>query len=471
MNLTASDILKIKHIRAIDFNLKDRLVVSGVTIDSRTVQPGALFVALKGERVDGHNFVTKAVSAGARVVMIERRWALANEALLLSLPVPRLVVDDSVRGLGELARIHRSKFELPVLAIAGSNGKTTTKDMIAAVLGAKYSVLATEGNLNNHLGVPLTLFRLESTHEVAVVEIGTNHPGEITYLCEILLPTHGLITNVGHEHLEFFKTLAGVAKAEGELFDWLQTYRSKTGRIFLNGDDPYLSRWRRKLRKLMVYGFEASRPTVRGTSLALSSSACAIFSVRGRQRSSFSVTLATPGLHTALNALAAAAVGLSFRVPATGIQRALEQFHPSGKRMEVLHLDGVTVLNDTYNANPDSVRAALRTLVALKTRGKRIAVLADMLELGKTAEQLHRDIGREANRAGIQYLLTYGPLSAATHDASSALFKVHYDQKNVLAEYLSELVTGGDIVLVKGSRGMKMEDVVTFLKERLSKAA
>lgn len=471
MNLRASDILKVRHLKAIDFDVRSRLSVTGVSIDSRTVRRGDLFVALKGERVDGHDFITKAVSAGAAAILLERRWAQANEALLLSLPVPRIIVENSVKGLGELARIYRGIFTIPVLAVAGSNGKTTTKDMIAGVLSAKYNVLATEGNLNNHIGVPLTLFRLRNRHEAAVVEIGTNHPGEIAYLCEILLPTHGLITNIGREHLEFFRTLAGVAKAEGELFDWLQTYRARTGKIFLNGDDPFLARRRRKLRNPFVYGFKVARPTVRGSSLKLSSMACASFSVSGQRRSPFTITLTTPGLHAAYNALAAAAVGIAMRVPATGIQRSLQQFRPSGKRSEVLHVNNVTILNDTYNSNPDSARAALSTLASMQTAGKRIAVLADMLELGDAAEKLHQEIGRATTRLGIQYLLTFGPLSKATYDASSAPHKIHYEHKNVLAEYLSELVAEGDVVLVKGSRGMKMEDVVTFLKERLTRAA
>lgn len=470
MKLSEQDLLKIAHVQAVDFGGRKSLSLTGVTIDSRSVRPGDLFVALKGERVDGHDFITKAIEAGAAAVVLGRAWTSRNEALMLSLPVPRLVVEDTVKALGELARVYRRKFDIPVIAIGGSNGKTTTKDMIKAVLETRSVVLATEGNLNNHLGVPLTLFRLEKKHKAAVVEIGTNHPGEISYLCDILLPTHGLVTNIGAEHLEFFRTLGGVAKAEGELFDWLKTYRSKTSKVFINADDRFLAKRIRSIRNAVTFGFRATRATVRGKNLVLSDDARPRFQVKFKSRS-FPIELSVPGVHSSTNALAAAAVGLAFQVPPTNIQRALHAFKPAGKRMEVIEMGGITVLNDTYNSNPDSVRVALQTVGAMKTTGKRIAVLADMLELGPESASMHRQVAREAAKNGVEYLLTYGSLSKETHTASNARFKAHYEQKNMLSEYLAELLSPGDVVLVKGSRGMKMEDVVTFLRERLSKAA
>ncbi|MEX1140122.1 MAG: UDP-N-acetylmuramoyl-tripeptide--D-alanyl-D-alanine ligase [Bacteroidota bacterium] len=470
MKLTEKDLLRVTNVQAMDFGGRKPLTVTGVTIDSRSVRPGDLFVALKGERVDGHDFITRAIEAGAAAVVLGRTWTSRNEALMLSLPVPRLVVEDTVKALGELARVHRRKFDIPVIAVGGSNGKTTTKDMIKAVLGTRSTVLATEGNLNNHLGVPLTLFRLEKKHKVAVVEIGTNHPGEISYLCDILLPTHGLLTNIGAEHLEFFRTFGGVAKAEGELFDWLKTYRAKSSKIFINADDRFLAKRIRSTRSAVTFGFKATRATVRGVNLTFSERAQPRFQVKSGSRS-FMVELSVPGLHSAMNALAAITVGLTFRVSPANIRRALHALKPTGKRMEVVEMGGVTVLNDTYNSNPDSVRAALQTIGAMKTAGKRIAVLADMLELGPDSAGMHRQAAHEAAKNGVEYLLTYGPLSRETHTTSNAKFKAHYDQKNMLSEYLSELLSPGDIVLIKGSRGMKMEDVVTFLRERFSKAA
>ncbi|MBI2620213.1 MAG: UDP-N-acetylmuramoyl-tripeptide--D-alanyl-D-alanine ligase [Ignavibacteriales bacterium] len=471
MKLSARDILAITHLRAVDFGTGKSLMVTGVSIDTRILRRGDLFFAIKGTTYDGHNFLTKAIEAGASAAILENRWVQLNEAFLLSLPIPYLVVEDSTRALGELAAWYRRKFRIPVLAIGGSNGKTTTKEMIRRVLETKYSVLATEGNLNNHIGVPLTIFRLEKKHQVAVIEVGTNHRGEIDYLCGVLEPTHGLITNIGQEHLEFFNTVSGVAKAEGELFDWIATHRSGNGWLFLNSDDRHLAKRRKKLRNIVNYGFKIPNAVFRGSAISTESNGNTRFRVKPRGKSPIEITLSVPGIHNAYNALAATAVGLTLKVPAAKIQRALLSFAPTGKRMEVLSIDGVTVLNDTYNSNPESVIAALQTLKSIRTPGKKIAVLADMLELGLASEALHKSVARQVESSKVEYLLTYGPLSRHTSEAASVKFKVHYDQKNMLSEYLIELLTPGDVVLIKGSRGMKMEDVVTFIQERLSKAA
>lgn len=471
MNLAHDDILSIRHSEAIAFGKKGGMRCTGISTDSRTVRPGNLFVAVRGELFDGHDFLTKAVESGACGIVVDKRWAESNPVLLTSLDVPKLVVDDTVVALGDLARTHRRKFKIPVIVIGGSNGKTTTKDMVASVLASKFSVLATEGNLNNHIGVPHTLFRLEKKHRIAVIEIGTNHFGELEYLCNIIEPTHALITTIGHEHLEFFGSLDGVAKAEGEVFQWLRENRAKVSTGIINADNDRILRQAKGLKRIVSYGFGKKATTIKGTLLAMDASACARVGVKPRGKKPFSLELAVPGEHNALNALAAAAVGLTFNVPVTRIQRALGAFKGSNKRMQVLKLNGVTILNDTYNSNPDSVTAALQTIKAAKVPGKKIAVLADMLELGGNAEPEHRRIGEMIHKFGVDYLLTYGPLSHHTHQGAAAKFKVHYDQKNVLAEYLAELLAEGDIVLIKGSRGMKMEDVVTFLTERLQQAA
>lgn len=469
MKLTQKDILSVEHVQAVGFDTAKRFACTGISTDSRTIHSGDLFFAVRGETFDGHNFVTKAVEASAAGLVVDTKWADANPILLSSLNVPRLIVEDTVRALGQLATAYRRRFKIPVLVIGGSNGKTTTKDMVRAVLGAKYRVLATEGNLNNHLGVPQTLFQLERKHQVAVIEIGTNHFGEIASLCSIIEPTHALITNIGREHLEFFGSLGGVARAESEAFDWLRTNRRKIATGFVNSDDARLLKKARGLKKLIPFGFR-KHPAVKGKLLSLNESACACLEVKARGKKSFTVELSVPGEHNAQNALAAATVGLFFRVPAAKIQKALLSFSGSSKRMQRVKLNGATVLNDTYNANPDSVRAAFQTLRAASTPGKKIAVLADMLELGENAIDEHRRIGQAAATYGVEYLLTYGSLAKHIHDAAATKFKAHYDQKNILSEYLAELLTDGDIVLIKGSRGMRMEDVVTFLTERAKEA-
>ncbi len=465
MKLLPEELIHIPHI---EFRNVEKLrglrpvgkEIVGVSTDSRAVKEGEVFFALRGENFNGHKFLAEVFEKDAVAAVVEENTDVAAVATM-----PLLVVKDTTRALGELARYYRRKFSIPVIAVGGSNGKTTTKEMIAKVLGAKHRVLSTEGNLNNHIGVPQTLFRLEKKHDVAVVEIGTNHPGEIQYLCDILEPTHGLITNIGREHLEFFTNLAGVAKEEAALFTKL--HKKKGSIAFVNADDKHLVAKSKKLKTKVVYSFRMKKASVFGELLETNAAGCARFSFSAKSaKRAVTVQLAVPGEHNAANALSAAAVGLTFQVPAQKIKSALEKFQPASKRMEVLDIKGVTVYNDTYNANPDSTIAGLKTLASAIVSGKKIAVLADMKELGSTSIDEHRRVGKEASKLPIEYLLTFGEHARSIHDASSIKDKIHYEQKNMLAEYLAELVSPGDAVLVKGSRGMRMEDVVVFLQER-----
>jgi UDP-N-acetylmuramoyl-tripeptide--D-alanyl-D-alanine ligase len=461
MRLTANDLLSLDPGEILHRHRLSKKRFAGVSTDSRRTRPGELFVALRGERFDGHAFVGDAAARGAAAALVER---VPREGRPQDFPL--VVVEDTVHALGDLGRRHRKKFTLPVLAIAGSNGKTTTKELVASVLQKRYSVLRTEGNLNNQIGVPLTLFRLEKRHEAAVIEIGTNHPGEIEYLCRILEPTHGLITNVGKEHLEFLSSLEGVAAEEGALFDSLAGQPGATA--FVNVDDTRVVARSRRVAKRFVFGFSNRRRDVRGSNLRLNERGCPAFRfLGGRLKKPVPVELAMPGRHNAVNALAAAAVGIAFRVPSGEIRSALEASRPVEKRMEVIKAGGVTIFNDTYNANPDSMRAALQTLARSAVSGKRIAVLADMRELGAEQVQEHASIGEEITRLGIEYLLTYGDLARHISNTARAQFAAHYERKNMLAEYLAELVAPGDAVLVKGSRSLQMEDIVIFVVELL----
>lgn len=464
MKFTAKDIARIPHREFRNADLLKGRKVAGVATDSRDLRAGEMFFALSGEHFDGHKFLADAFGKGAIAAVVsfgEAAAAFPDKVVLL--------VEDTVKALGDFARICRQKFTIPVLAVGGSNGKTTTKEMIARVLAAKYKVLSTGGNHNNHIGVPLTLLRLQKKHEIAVIEIGTNHPGEIAYLCSIVAPTHGLVTNVGREHLEFFGTLDGVADEEGALFESLRT-REK-GFAFVNGDDERVVAKSKGIKKRIMYGMEARRPDFRGTVVGMDACGCAEIQFSGKStKKGEPVHLAIPGEHNVINAIAAAAVGTTFKVPVKKIRKALESFKPASKRMEVLNLEGVVIFNDTYNANPDSMLAALKTLASATVPGKRIAVLADMRELGEAGREEHARIGMEIPPLGIDYLLTFGDLARYIQDAAQLSNGVHYEQKNALAEYLAELIAPGDAVLVKGSRGMKMEDIVTFLEQRLDSA-
>jgi UDP-N-acetylmuramoyl-tripeptide--D-alanyl-D-alanine ligase len=461
MKLSAEEILLIPHLQVRCPELLEGKTFTGVSTDSRTVAPGDLFVALRGENFDGHQFIKDVRAKGALGAIVDSTWAAHDQTRGAF-----LVVEDTTKAFGQLAYLYRKKFSIPVLAVAGSNGKTTTKDMVAAVLGMKYRVLCTQGNLNNHIGVPHTLLRLDESHGVAIVEIGTNHPGEIALLCRMLQPTHGLITTIGREHLEFFGTVEGVAKEEGVLFEHLGS--TKEGFGFVNVNDPLVKQAAKPLKRKVNYGLLARGAGVRGRILGFNETCCAILQFQGRQmKNPLRVELAIPGEHNAQNALAAAAVGLAFKVPATKIRRALEAFRPASKRMEVKNVHGVMILNDSYNANPDSMMAALKTLAAATVSGKRIAVLGDMREVGPTGAAEHEAIGKEAARLGIDYVLTFGDLAKRISVGAGGPFALHYDQKNMLAEYLVELVAPGDAVLIKASRSMKLEDVATFLEERL----
>jgi UDP-N-acetylmuramoyl-tripeptide--D-alanyl-D-alanine ligase len=456
--LTESDIHALRPTTVHGPPLSPGTTFTAVSTDSRSTAPGELFVALRGERFDGHSFVGAAFRRGARAALIE---------VLPGGDLPQggslVVVPDTLRALGALAGRYRRRFTIPVVAIAGSNGKTTTKEMAAAVLRAKFRVLSSEGNFNNEVGVPLTLFRLRDDHEIAVVELGTNHPGELARLCRITGPTHGLVTNIGREHLEFFETLAGVAREEGTLF---RAIRAR-GTAIVNADDSEVMELAKGARKRMTYGFER-RARVTGRSRVIADNGCVTFTLRpGPGRRGTTIRLAIPGEHNADNALAAAAVGVTFGVAAGDIKKALEGFNAIGKRMEVAEVAGITILNDTYNANPDSVRAALRTLASVHVAGKRIAVLADMKELGNHSALEHTRAGDEAARLGIDYMLTFGEAAGRAAPERASMVTFRYDQKNMLAEELVELVAPGDAVLIKGSRSMRMEDVVTFLLERL----
>jgi UDP-N-acetylmuramoyl-tripeptide--D-alanyl-D-alanine ligase len=466
MKLNASDILALSHLQALGFERAKGLFFTGVSTDSRTIRPGDLFIALRGDTFDGHNFITKAVEAGAAAIIADSKWLEQNQILFSSLNVPRLIVEDTVRAFGQLANAHRKKFKVPVLVIGGSNGKTTTKEMVSSVLRTKFRILNTEGNLNNHVGVPQTIMRLEKEHQIAILEIGTNHFGEIDYLCSIVEPTHVLITNVGREHLEFFGSLEGVSKAEGEAFEWLNKHRHSTGVGFVNQDDIHLKKQSKKVYKAITYGLAKGPASVKGKVHSINENACVELEVRQRAKKAFRVQLSVPGHHNAYNALAAATVGLTFKVPVKRIQDALSSFSSASKRMQVLKLDSVILLNDTYNSNPDSVMAALGVLGSIGTPGKKIAVLADMLELGENSIGEHARIGEAVTTSGVKHLLTYGPLSMHTHEAAAMTQKSHYEQKAVLSEALFELLSPGDVVLIKGSRGMRMEEVVGFITER-----
>jgi UDP-N-acetylmuramoyl-tripeptide--D-alanyl-D-alanine ligase len=451
--------------------------IKGFSTDSRSLKKGEAFIALVGENFDGHDFIEIAAERGASVAIIAQRRSAGGDEPASSLPM--IVVEDTLVAYGQIASAHRSQFACPVIAVAGSNGKTTTKELVADVLSRRYNVLRTEGNLNNLIGVPAMMLRMTKEHTAAVIEIGTNTPGEIERLCAILRPTHGLVTNIGREHLELLGSIEGVAEEEGALFRYLQAHG---GTAFVNVDDSHIAPMAKTLGRSITYGTK-KRAQIMGRVGKLDQSGAPSLEVIDRRKGEskpLRLQLKTPGQHTAANALAAAAVGLALNVAPTKIAAVLESFRPHiykggyARLATMTAANGARVLNDTYNANPDSLRVALRTLAAMKPQkgGRRIVVLGDMKELGASSRAEHEAVADEIVRTGkIDIAIFHGSemrrayrrLNAAEDSPTTALF---FADKDRLNRSLAGMLAPADILLVKGSRGMRMEEVVLPLLEK-----
>ncbi len=434
--------------------------IRGVSIDTRTIREGDLFIAIKGDRFDGHDFVPDAIKKGAWGALVERS-ALETKYERLGGIKNILAVEDTVYALQEMSLMHRNKFPIPVVGVTGSNGKTTTKEMLAAILGQKGPVLKNEGNLNNHIGVPLTLLKLDASHRTAVVEMGMSAPGEIDTLSRIARPDVGVITNIGPAHLEFFGSIDKIADAKAELFEHLNA----GGTAVLNADDPFFETLRKKWGgRVLTFGIE-SDAHVRAGELGQGKDFTDCTITAGGSR--VDVRLRVVGRHNVYNALAAAAAALSAGMTIEDVKYGLDSFVPVAMRSELKEVHGRTVLADYYNANPGSMQAALATLVSLKAQAnaKAVAVLGDMLELGANGAEAHREIGRVAARLGVDILITVGALAKhmvdGAHEAGIAKSRLFAAGSHAeAAELLRKHSTDGDAVLIKGSRGMKMEKIL-----------
>ena len=459
MTLRIADILQIPLLEARNLGSSDAAVHAVVT-DSRAAGAGDVFVAFRGERVDAHDFIADVCARGVLCCMVEQRWVRRNAAVAAGLPL--VVVRDSMLAYGAIAAGYRAKFDIPVLAITGSNGKTSTKEMVAAVLRTKFRVLATEGNLNNHIGLPATLLRLTDDHQVVVTEMGTNQPGDIAFLCDIARPTHGMITNIGRAHIEKLLSREGIAEEKRVLFSSL----SADGTSIVNIDEPLLRTGLPRRQRRITYGTR-SGSDVRIAAVVLDSAGRAQVRIEAPSfvRQPVSLQLQALGRHAAYNAAAALAAGFAFGCGVRAMKAALESVVSYDKRLQISEARGITVINDTYNANPDSVLAALDLLQQLHVDGARCVVLGDMLELGKAARAEHEALGAAIAAAGIPYVLTFGRHARAISRAASGVARVamHFGEKSELIAAADALLEAGDAVLVKGSRGMRMEEVVVHL--------
>ncbi len=428
-----------------------KILIDNIVTDSRKVRYGSLFAALPGQTVDGHDFVKAAAELGAVAVLVQKPVEVA---------VPQLQVKNVLLALGQIAAVWRQSLQPQVVGITGSNGKTTIKEMLASILRQQADVLATEGNYNNELGVPLTLFRLEAKHQYAVLEMGASKTGDIAYLAGIAQPMVGVISNIGPAHLEGFGSVEGVAKAKGELYQALPT----DGCAVINGAEPWVDLWRNRnaAKRVLTFGFDQNNDI----NMPPGGSSPSVNTPLGQ----FDLELALPGQHNQLNALAATAAAVALQIPTEQIVTGLQAVQPVPGRLNLIRADaGWLVIDDTYNANPASLYSALQLLAGMQ--GKAWLVLGDMKELGEDSRKLHAEVGDAARAMGVRRIFTTGDMSRATTDAFGNGAE-HFDSRSSLIEALKAELRPGINCLVKGSRSMGMENVVhAIVGNNLKKAS
>ncbi len=449
-------------------------LLRGFSINSRTIRRDEVFVALQGPNFDGHAFVSDALGKDGAGAIVSHSAFLQRKAEWRPFLKKHffIVVEDPLQALQVTARWHRNRFDVPLIGVTGSNGKTTTKEMIADILSRRGPILKNEGNLNNHIGLPLSLLRLNEGDHAAVLEMGISRKGEMEDLCEIAEPTVGLITNIGPAHLAYLGNLEGVAQEKGKLF---QVIDRSGGTVVINRDDPFLRPWEKKLSSCWTFGLESSAD-VSATDLE-GGGGCVTFNLHlnRKERCTQRVRLAAVGRHQVVNALAAASVSASLGMGLNDICEGLHAFRTPENRGEVINLKGVHILFDAYNANPASVKAGLEMLSSYRPgpsvggeHGRKMAVLGDMLELGDLTESAHFDVGREAAQTGLDVLIAVGEWAEKMAEGArqgglpDECISSHRDLESVKT-FMEKTLRAGDSLLIKGSRGMKMEGLLAAL--------
>lgn len=429
--------------------------INAVCIDTRKITPGCLFICIIGERFDAHQFADEALEKGAAAVMISRNIDV-NGAFVK--------VDDTAGAMLALAGYYRSKFDIPVVGLTGSVGKTTTKEFTHLVVNSKYNAIKTLGNLNNEIGLPQMLFQIDKSTQAAVIEMGMNHFGEIHKLSSAAKPTIGLITNIGVSHIENLGSREGILKAKLELLDGLE----KGAPLILNGDNDLLSTVRSENHKIYFYGIDCNADFKAEEIKEENYQTSFVIHYFGKKKE---ITIPTVGIHNVYNALAAFAAGYFLDIDADSAAAALEKYEPAGMRQKCVIVNGIMSIEDCYNASPDSMRAALTTLAGMKCN-KKIAVLSDMLELGDFSEKAHYAVGEFAAEKEIDYLFCVGNDSKYIIQGAKAGGLKNaflFDSKERLTEKLHETAQKGDAVVFKASRGMKLEEVISSIYKRWEK--
>jgi UDP-N-acetylmuramoyl-tripeptide--D-alanyl-D-alanine ligase len=432
--------------------------VQRVCTDSRQAKPGDLFFAIKGERFNGHDFLSEVAAMGVAAIVVELEK--------IPTPLPEsavLVVDNTRAALGRLAAAYRREFSPPMIVVGGSNGKTTVKELIASALRQKLATLWSEASFNNDIGVPLTLLRLEKSHQAAVLEAGTNHPGELAPLVKMIQPKYGAITNIGREHLEFFGDVAGVAQEEGALAELLPA----DGKLFVNGDNEWTEKIARRTRATVVRVGLGEKNGWRAKGIRMDKSGVTFHAEGPKAELNGEYQVNLLGRHQAVNALFAVAVSEELGLGRAEIQCGLAECQPAKRRLQFWEASGVRVLDDSYNANADSTVAALETLCDLPLQGRRVAVLGDMAELGGQSEAAHAEVGRRAAELGIGQLFAIGqmaPVTAAAARNAGLNRVIEFADVESAADAVKNFLEAGDVVLLKASRVSRLERIAEALK-------
>ncbi|MEK9628380.1 MAG: UDP-N-acetylmuramoyl-tripeptide--D-alanyl-D-alanine ligase [Nitrospinota bacterium] len=437
---------------------KENTVFRGVSINSRTIKEGELFVCIKGENFDGHDFYKDAIDKGAAGIILSDTKSFSGESAERKTPPFVIQTKNTLQSLQDLASYQRFLNPFRVVGVTGTNGKSTTKEMIASIVETKYKTLKTRGNFNNHIGLPLTLLSREPEHEVGVLEMGMSAAGEIRRLAEIARPDIGVITNISAGHLDQLKTVKDVQAAKGELFEALD----EKGTAIVNVDDPLVLELSESLRaKKITYGIEQPAD-VQASSIKNRGSKGFAFTAKIFNQT-IPVELPQIGYCNIYNALAALATGHSLDISGTDMKKGLENYHQIPQRNEQISFQGVTLINDAYNANPQSMKAALKTLSEFNTEGKRFFIIGDMLELGPLSESAHHELGKDIAASNVDHLITVGPLTSITAKSAKENGQQQigqFDTHSEAVSYLLNEVKKGDCLLIKGSRGSKMETVI-----------
>lgn len=416
---------------------------SKICTDTRKISPGCLFFALKGANFNGNAFAPKALEMGAAYAVIDQpEYAISDKYLL---------VNDVLIALQELSTYHRSQLNIPVIAIVGSNGKTTTKELITSVLSTKYKVLSTPGNFNNHIGLPLTLLMLEPTHEIAVIEMGANHIGENAFLCELAKPTHGIITNNGKDHLEGFGSLEGVAQSNSELYYYLLKHN---GKAYVNANDEWLVRMSRGLNNKITYAANTATKQTKADIAAMANSLQPEINFEFNQTT---INSCLSGDYNFDNIMAAVAIGNDFNLATTDIKQGIEHYKPTNLRSQLIKTERNTIFLDAYNANPSSMEVSIRNFAAMPGENKML-ILGDMFELGKFEAEEHQNIANICQKFNFKEVILCGQAFGKTQHAFKS-----FNQTQEAKNYLSSLNLTNAFVFIKGSRGMKLEDLISVL--------